>query len=70
MKNTGHWNYKQKWFHVCFQSQFPSARGQCHPLTTLALYATPADPNSPDEGPVYYDGVRTSCNLFIKPLTK
>lgn len=35
-----------------------------------ALYATPADPNFPDEGPVYYDGVRTRCNLFIEPLTK
>lgn len=49
-----------------FPESISFCKGAMSPLTTLALYATPADPNSPDEGPVYYDDVRTGCNLYIK----
>lgn len=57
MNYIGHWSYKPKWFHVCFQSQSTSAKGQPHPLTPLELQESYAYPNSPDEEPDYCGGV-------------
>lgn len=55
MNNIGHWSSTPKWFHVCVQSQFISAKGQHHP--PLAHRESYADPNSPDEGLDDYEGV-------------